>query len=98
MADTCAVTGTLCTLDGTPLGPGVPVIATIRSTQADQGGQVAAGVGISLAPIEALTTETGTFELQLIQGTTVLLEIPVINLRKYILVPAAATVDFVTLI
>jgi hypothetical protein len=70
----------------------------VKSTQPDQGGQVAGGAGISSVPIEAFTGDTGVFSIQLIQGSTVLLEIPTINLRKEILVPATATADFADLV
>jgi hypothetical protein len=45
-----------------------------------------------------VTADDGTFTIQLLQGATVELEIPDINLRKEILIPTETTVDFVTLI
>jgi hypothetical protein len=96
--DVCTVTGTLCKLDGTTIGGGAQISATVKSTQADQGGQVAGGVGIGSMVIEALTNDDGTFQIQLVQGVVALLEIPAINLRKEIAVPAVATADFATLI
>ena len=94
----CSVTGLLCSLDGTAVPAGTQVSATIKSTQVDQGGQIAGSAGVSSAPVEALTDDTGAFSIQLIQGSTALLEIPAINLRKEILVPMTTTADFVTLI
>ena len=93
----CTVTGTVCKADGTIL-PGVQVVATIKSTQQDQGGQVADGVGVTSDPVEAFTGDDGVFGIDLIQGAMVLLEIDTINLRKEILVPAETTIDFTTLI
>jgi len=93
----CTVTGTICKADGSIM-PGVQVVATIKSTQQDQGGQVASSVGVVSDPIEAFTGDDGVFGIDLIQGAVVLLEIDFINLRKEILVPAETTVDFVTLI
>jgi len=93
----CTVTGTICKADETPLA-NQQVKATIKSTQQDQGGQVAGTKGIVSDPIEAFTEDDGTFGIDLVQGATVLLEIPTINLRKEILVPAEVTVDFTTLI
>ena len=87
----CTISCSLCALDGTPVPSGTQVSATVKSTQADQGGQLAGGVGISSAPIEAFTDDAGLFSVQLVQGATVLIEIPAINLRKEILVPATAT-------
>ncbi len=93
----CTVTGFICKADGTPLA-NQQVIATIKSTQQDQGGQVVSTAGVTSDPIEAFTEDDGNFGIALIQGATVLLEIPTINLRKEILVPVAVTVDFTTLI
>jgi hypothetical protein len=97
MPAVCSITGTVSKLDGSPV-VGAQVYATVRSTQADQGGQVASGTGVSSAQIEAFTGDAGEFSIQLIQGAVVLLEIPTINLRKEITVPALITADFVTLI
>jgi hypothetical protein len=93
----CTVTGTICKADETPLANQL-VKATIKSTQQDQGGQVAGTKGVVSDPIEAFSEDDGSFGIDLIQGATVLLEIPTINLRKEILVPAQVTVDFTTLI
>ena len=93
----CTVTGTICKADGSIM-PGVQVVATIKSTQQDQGGQVASSVGVVSDPIEAFTGDDGVFGIDLIQGAVVLLEIDFINLRKEMGVPAETTVDFVTLI
>ena len=96
--DVCTITGSLCALDGTPVPAGTQISAGVRSTQADQGGQVMGGVGVSSAFIEALTDDAGEFSIQLIQGAVVLLEIPAINLRKEILVPLSTTALFVDLV
>lgn len=94
----CTVTGTICKLDGSAVAAGTQVSASVRSTQADQGGQLAGGAGISSEFIEALTNDVGFFSIQLVQGVTALLEIPAINLRKEILVPLTNTADFADLI
>lgn len=93
----CQVSGTVCGVDGTPKA-GAQVRATIKSTQADQGGQVAGGAGITSTSLSAITADDGTFTIQLLQGATVELEIPDINLRKEVLIPAATTADFVDLV
>lgn len=93
----CTVTGTITNADGTP-NPEVQIVAMVESRQVDQGGQVVGGVGITSDPIEVFTEDDGTFALNLVQGSRVLLEIPSINLRKTILVPAMTTVDFADLI
>ena len=93
----CQITGTLCGVDGTAKA-GAQVRGTIKSTQADQGGQVADGAGITSETISAITQDDGTFSLQVLQGATIILEIPDINLKKEIVVPAENTADFTTLI
>lgn len=93
----CTVTGTLCRLDETPLVH-QQVTARIVSTEQDQGGQVVSALGVSSEPIEAFTDEDGDFEIDLVRGATVVLEIPAINLRKTILIPDEVEVDFITLI
>ena len=93
----CQITGTICGVDGAPKA-GAQVRGSIKSTQADQGGQIADGAGITSEVISAITQDDGTFSLQALQGATLFLEIPDINLKKEILVPAATTVDFATLI
>lgn len=93
----CQITGTLCGIDGAPV-IGESVRATVKDTQADQGGQVADGAGISSGTISAITQDDGTFSLQTIQGATIVLEISAINLKKEVVVPALVTADFATLI
>lgn len=97
MANICQVTGTILNIDNSP-NIGAQVRATIKSTQQDQGGQVAGGAGVSSDSVTAITGDDGTFTIDLIQGATVELEIPDINLRKEVLIPAETSVDFVTLI
>ena len=86
----CTVTGTVCNLDGTP-NSDVQVRATIESTLVDQGGQLVSGAGITSGQVIAFTGDDGVFSIDLVQGARVLLQIPSINLRKIILVPAALT-------
>jgi hypothetical protein len=93
----CTVTGRICKADETPLAH-QQVTATIKSTQADQGGQIAGTVGVVSDPIEAVTDDEGNFAIDLIQGSIVLLSIPTINLRKEVEIPAENTVVFTELI
>ena len=98
MAATLAtITGTICKADGSVV-QGAQVKATVKSTEDDMGGQVASGVGVTSDQIEAFTEEDGTFAIDLVAGATVLLDIPDINLRKEIVVPAEGSTDFVELI
>jgi hypothetical protein len=94
---TCNVTGKITRLDQSPL-IGQHVLGTVRSTLDDQGGQVSICGGVSSETIEAFTDINGAFCITLLQGAVVLLEIPAINLRKEILVPALGTIDFLQLI
>lgn len=99
MADTCTISGTILNADGTP-NTDVTILATVQSSLDDYGGQVepTAVVGVTSVVIEAFTEDDGTFEITLIQGLRVLLEIQAMNLRKEILVPATPTADFISLI
>ena len=96
-ASLCEITGTICGVDGSPKVGG-QVRASIKSTSDDQGGQLAAGAGVTSEIISAITQNDGTFTLCVVQGATIFLEIPDINLKKLVLVPALATADFATLI
>lgn len=93
----CTLTGTLQKLDGTP-AIGQQVLVTIQSTQIDQSGQFAGIIGVISDAIEAVTDDTGLFTIDLLQGAVVLLEVPTINLRKQITIPALNTVEFSTLV
>jgi hypothetical protein len=93
----CQITGIICGIDGAPLVGG-QVRATIKSTENDQGGQVADGAGITSTKVSAITQEDGTFTIQVLQGATIFLEIPDMNLKKEVVVPALSTADFTTLI
>lgn len=91
------ITGLICGADGSIVA-GAQIRATVKSTEQDQGGQVAGTAGITSEQVEAFTDDTGNFSICLVAGATILLEIPGINLRKEILVPATGPVDFVSLI
>ncbi len=93
----CTVTGTISKVDGSPAA-NQQVVVVVKSTQIDQGGQLAGGIGVISDPLEAFTDDGGVFSIDLLQGATVTLEVPGINLRKEIIVPASTTVDFSTLI
>ena len=93
----CQITGTLCGVDGTPK-VGAQVRAEIKSAAEDLSGQLASGTGITSAVISAITQDDGTFTLDVIQGATIILSIPDINLKKEIVVPLETTADFSTLI
>lgn len=94
---TCTVSGSVVYLDGTPV-VGTQVVATMESTDRDQGGQMVDGVGVALRPSEAFTDADGIFSLLLVRGARVLLEVPDIKLRKIITVPNVAAIDFAELI
>lgn len=96
-ANTCTITGTICKADGSPYCE-AQVLATVESTEDDQGGQLASGVGVVSNIIEAYTDDNGIFSITLIKGLKVTLEIPDINLRKSICVPDEDTEDFANLV
>lgn len=93
----CTIKGTITKADGSPMA-GQQVTAVIKSTEQDQGGQIANGYGVTSDAIEAFTDGDGSFCIDLIQGAIVLFSIPAINLRKEIVVPVTSTADFSSLI
>jgi uncharacterized GH25 family protein len=93
----CTISGKLVRADGTPIA-NQHVVATICSTMDDQGGQVACGVGVSSEQLEAFTDCNGNFAIDLLQNAVFMFEIPAINLRKKIKIPAQTTANFTTLI
>lgn len=97
VATVCNITGTICGVDGSAKA-GIQVRATIKSTELDQGGQVASGAGVTSEIVSAITQEDGTFSIEIVQGATIDLDIPDINLKKEVIVPTELTADFVSLI
>ena len=94
----CLIRGVIHGLDDTPV-PEAQVRACVRLTEQDQSGQLAGQSGIASDPVVVFTDATGQFSIGLVQGAVVLLEIPAINLRRFITVPAdAGPVDFTTLV
>lgn len=94
---TCLISGILKRVDETPM-PDQVVQATIQSRSDDQGGQLVGVAGIVSDPVEAYSDLDGTFEINLLQGAIVLLEIPSICLSKLVLVPTVATAKLEDLI
>ena len=88
----CTVYGTLTDLAGNAL-LSTGVRATVVSHPVFVG-----GAGVSVETPETFTDATGYFELTLLRGAVVNLEIDAIGLRQQITIPAAATVDFITLL
>jgi hypothetical protein len=83
----CEIRGTIQGLDESPIAE-AQVRATVQLTEADQSGQVVGGAGITSDPIVAFTDVTGRFSIFLKQGAVAHLEIPVINLARFITVPS----------
>jgi hypothetical protein len=94
----CEITGRIQNLDESPVAD-AQVRATIQSTDVDQSGQLVAGVGVASEPLVVFSDVTGRFSIPLKQGASVFLEIPAINLARYITVPSVAgPIDVETLI
>jgi len=93
----CTVFGTVVNPDGSP-NSDVQVRATIESTKSTKDGQTVGTLGVTGKRIEVFTDDAGFFEVQLLQGASVVLSIPDIELEKTITVPALASADFNTLI
>lgn len=96
-AATCDISGEICTGDGQAI-VGSLIKASVKSTISDKGGQVISGAFVTSAAVEAFTEDAGAFTITLIQGGVYLLEMPDINLRKEITVPATATANLIDLV
>ena len=82
---TCKVYGTIQSGDGTPtVGIMIHAIPVTIPT-------IVNGTALSSFTIEAITTSTGYFELNLLQGVEFLIIINTLGFRQVILVPAQAS-------
>ncbi len=89
----CVVFGTVVDANGQP-NTDVQVLATIVSTKDTKDGQIVDEFGVTGKQIEAFTDDAGFFEIPLMQGANVCLDIPKIELKREICVPDKASVDF----
>jgi hypothetical protein len=88
----CTVFGTLTDLAGSALlNTGVRATVVSHPT-------LVGGAGVSVETPETFTNAAGYFELTLLRGAVVNLEIDAIGLRTQVTIPAAATADFITLL
>ena len=88
----CTVYGTLTDLAGTAL-----VATGVRATVVGHP-TIVGGAGVSVETPETWTDADGYFELTLLRTAVVNLEIDGIGLRQQVTIPAAATVEFSTLL
>jgi len=93
----CVVFGTVVNADGQP-NTNVQVKATIVSTKDTKDGQIVGAHGVTSEQIETFTDDAGFFEITLLQGANVILNIPPIELEQEVCVPALASVDFQALL
>ena len=94
----CSVFGTIVDLDGNP-NTDIQVVAEIVSEDETKDGQIVDTFGVTSNKIECFTDDNGFFEITLMQGAAVILDIPTIDLRKEIAIPTDKTVvDFRDLI
>ena len=88
----CTVYGTLTDLAGNALeSTGIRATVVTHPT-------IVSGAGVSVETPETFTDLTGYFELTLLRTAVVNLEIDAIGLRQQVTIPAAATVEFSTLL
>ena len=88
----CTVYGTLTDLAGSAL-LNTGIRATVVSHPVFVG-----GAGVSVETPETFTDAAGYFELTLLRGAVVNLEIDAIGLRQQVTIPNAATSDFISLL
>lgn len=89
----CTLFGTVVDADGSP-NTNVVIRVTITSAKATKDGQLVGNLGVTSNQIEAFTDDAGFFEVTILQGACVNLEIPSIELEQEVTVPAQASVDF----
>lgn len=88
----CTVYGTLTDLAGNGLlNTGVRATVVSHPT-------IVSGAGVSVETADTYTDATGYFELTVLRGAVVNLEVDAIGLRQQVTIPAAATVEFSTLL
>lgn len=83
--ETCTISGTIVGLDGEPV-IGAEVVASVIASD-DLGGQVLSDTLVTSDDIMVVTDEDGEFEIDLLQGATVLFCIAAVRLRKRLIVP-----------
>jgi len=93
----CVVFGTVVNADGTP-NTDVCVLGEVVSTKDSKDGQLVDEYGVTGDQVETFTNDEGFFELALLQGSTMILSIPKIDLKREICVPTSISVNFQTLI
>lgn len=98
------VTPSLCTLYGTVLNnDGTPdteaqVLLLIKSTEQSKEGQFVSTNGVTSTQVEVFTDDAGYWEADVLQLATIDINIPRINLRTDIIIPAAPSAELTTLL
>lgn len=93
----CVLFGTVLDVNGDP-NTNVQVQIRIQSTKEGKEGQFVDSDGVTSDFLEVFTDDAGFWEADVMQGATVDVIIPKINLDVEIEVPAAASADITTLI
>jgi hypothetical protein len=94
---TCIVYGKLLDLDGVPM-EGVEILFHVVTTEKFKSGQFVGNTEVNAAETPAFADADGDWEIELMQGADVQINIPASNLVKRFIVPATDTAALVTLI
>lgn len=93
----CVLFGTVLDLDGEPQTE-AQIQIKIKDTKQGKDGQFVTVYGVTSAEVEVFTDDAGFWEANIMQGATVRVIIPKINLDVELTVPAQASAEITTLI
>lgn len=93
----CTIYGTILNNDGTP-DIEAQVLLVIKSTEQTKAGQFVSTDGVTSTQIEVFTDDTGYWEADVLQGAIIDIDIPRINLKTDITIPAAPSAEITTLL
>lgn len=93
----CLIYGKLLDLDGTPM-EGIEVLFHVVTTERDKSGQFVGPIEVNALETPAFTDVDGDWEVEVMQGADVQINIPATNLVKVFTVPAADTAELTTLL
>ena len=95
--DICVVYGTILDANGTPETES-QVQVYVKNTEASKEGQFVNSYGVTAAPIETFTNDAGFWEVDIMRGATVRINIPAINLDTEVIIPDAVSAEITTLL
>ena len=95
--EVCIVHGTVLGADGTPKTD-AQVQVYVRNEESTKAGQFVNSYGITASPVEVHTNDAGFWEVGIVRGANVRINIPDVNLDTEISIPDQVSADISTLI